>query len=188
MIGEIPVFVLSDGLFDFWAVGLDSVHDATQKAKSFVGNASGLQGNLEEHLVVMAGSLGSKASLFPSDIITSLRTMDGGSSVARHHFDLVYLANKPGATVIGVGSNIKKRRSAVMLALACRLQYESEMIDMAESTFDDLDLRVTFKIQRVAVESPLDHALDLAIEDEAGGVWREPIPETEVSKKHNKMP
>ena len=60
---------------------------------------------------------------------------------------------------------------------------------MAAMTFDDLDVQVTFKIQRVAVQSPLDHALPSAILDEAGGVWREPPPEGRVSKRgRNKMP
>ena len=189
MTSIITVSILSDGNLDYWTVALDAPHTATRRVSQCLKNAYGLEGDLDKHMVSTAGSLGSRAILFPSDLIDSIRAIDGGQNVQRHFFDIVYFANKPYAPVIAIGSNQKIRRCAAILALACRQEYETEMIDMATNFFEDQQYNVSFQITRHCTEEPF-REVALAIEDdidEAGGVWREPLRENTSKSKRNKI-
>jgi len=84
MAAEIPLYILSDGSFEFWTVPLDAETPVAKRADAVLKTVLGIQGNVDDYLVVRQGSLGSRATQFPTILIESLRSMDGGSNIQRY--------------------------------------------------------------------------------------------------------
>lgn len=177
----VDVWILNDGAgTEVWSIGLDSIgcHKPKHVHDSLI-LAARLHGRVEDHMIVKAASLGTRAVHYPPSLVESIRNVDGGRNVERHHFDVAYLDTHPQHIVVGVGSNSEKRNMACKLALSCRLQFQESVPwhsnDAHSFTCYFGDVGVEFRVQRFLL-LPSTHSPPPFMDIPLAGVWAEPAP------------
>ena len=118
---ELAVWVLPDGEGShIFCVACDNAKDdlfthsalAAQEALKSEGEAL--------PITTVSASLGKRAQLYHSTLVAAIRTVDKGSNIERHYFDVATVTGGPmnGLKRIGIGSNKKQRERACNAALA----------------------------------------------------------------------
>ena len=148
---NVAVFILTDGILEYWTVAVDNEKNyAAQHADIALKREIGLESS-SFNFTKVEGSLGSRASHFPQLLVESIRLIDDGKNINRHHFDLVCLTEISSKPVLAIGSSRSKRGRAAKLALLCRLRYEAAMTNATTNTFTCPDLHAVFSVIRFSL-------------------------------------
>ncbi len=115
----VNIFVVSDGHGqDFWSLGLDnslqindSELDRSLRQACRMGQATQLA------LSTVAASFGSRVGLVHVAVADTLQKVNDSRNVARHHFDVVHIGERPLSPVVAVAGNLKLRAQAAKLAV-----------------------------------------------------------------------